>query len=327
MNKSSYPWHDEYWHQLTAYVKQQRIPQALLINSVEGLGQEQLAMNFAQYVMCTHRQGEQACGQCTSCHLLSVKTHPDFILIKPEEQGKAIGVDIIRQLIKKLVLKPQYSGYRVVIISSAEAMNNNSANAFLKCLEEPPERTLFFLLAEQIQQLPATIRSRCQKMSLTPPAEAIALTWLQGQQQNAHYALLLHLANGAPLKALRYAQDNTEEQRKLYFEEWENIILRGLCPITVAEKWYKLPSQDLLAWLISWVEDIIKCTFYQESQFLVNTDLENSLQGLVKHLDVKKLFEFYDLLLKDTVRIQTQLNKQLLFEEMLIIWAQTTVKK
>ncbi len=327
MNKLSYPWHVEYWQHLIAYVRQQRIPQALLINSIEGLGQEQLAMNFAQYLMCTHRQGEQSCGQCTSCHLLSAKTHPDFILIEPEEEGKAIGIDVIRQLIKKLALKPQYSGYRVVIIHSAEAMNHNSANAFLKCLEEPPERTLFFLLAEQMQQLPATIRSRCQKMRLAAPEKTVALTWLQGQQQNADYALLLHLANGAPLKALRYAQDKIEAQRKLCFEDWKDIILRGLCPITVAEKWYKHPTEDLLIWLMSWVEDLIKCAFYQESQFLINTDLDKTLRELIKHLDLKKLFGFYDLLLKDTMRIQTQLNKQLLFEEMLIIWAQTIMKK
>ena len=126
-----YPWHQPSWQHLAAYVKQERIPQALLINGVAGLGKQQLALYFAQYLICLDRQENTFCGHCASCKLFLANTHPDYIQIQPEEPGKAIGVDAIRQLITKLALKPQYSGYRVVIITPAEQMNLNSANAFL----------------------------------------------------------------------------------------------------------------------------------------------------------------------------------------------------
>lgn len=320
-----YPWHESYWQQLVAYVEQARIPQALLINGVAGLGKQQLAFYFSQYLICLDRQGKIACGQCASCKLFTAKTHPDFILLAPEEPGKAMGIDLIRRLISKLALKPQYSGYRVVLISPADQLNINSANAFLKCLEEPPERTVFLLLTEQMQQLPATIISRCQKLLLVPPEASSASLWMQEQGITGQQELLLNLAQGAPLQALAYAKENRLEMRQQCFDDWQAIVLRHACPVSLAEKWQKLPPSLLLRWLISWVEDIIKCHFIVKQRFLSNDDLEKYLHVLAKRLDLKLLYDFYDLLLKDTYRVKTQLNKQLLFEELLISWSQLTV--
>jgi len=322
MDNIIYPWSKPYWQHLCAYVEQERIPQALLINGVAGLGKKALALHFAHYLICLDRQEKIACGQCESCKLFMADTHPDFILLEPEEPGKAIGVNLIRQLITKLILKPQYSGYRIVLIKPAEHMNANSANAFLKCLEEPPERTVFLLLTEQMQQLPATIISRCQKLLLVPPDEDNGAFWLQEQGITEQQKLLLNLAQGAPLQALAYAKENLLEQRQQCFEDWQNILLRHACPISLAEKWQKLPPAILLQWLISWTVDIIKCQFTVEQNLLSNDDLAKHLYVLAKRLDLKLVFEFYNLLLKGNYRFQTQLNKQLLFEEILITWSQ-----
>jgi len=327
MSDITYPWHQPYWQHLVAYVEQQRIPQALLINGVSGLGKHQMALQFAQYLICVDKQGKSFCGRCASCKLFTAKTHPDFTLLQPEEPGKVIGVDLIRQLLGKMVLKPQYSGYRVVIITPAELMNINSANAFLKCLEEPPERTVFLLLTEHRQTLPATIISRCQKLLISAPDSDNALVWLQEQGINQQQKLLLRLAQGAPIRALAYAQANMLEQRDSCFEEWQRILLAQACPVQLAEKWQKLPATQLLQWLVSWTEDIVKCHFRVDKSLLLNDDLEKHLRTLAKRLDLNKLFDFYSLLLTDTYRIKKQLNKQLLFEEILITWSQATVNK
>ncbi len=322
-----YPWQESDWQHLVAYVKQQRIPQALLINGIAGLGKQQLALQFAQYLICSDRQEKTACGHCTSCKLFIAHTHPDFILLEPEEQGKAIGVDLIRQLITKLTLKPQYTGIRVVLIRPAEKMNVNSANAFLKCLEEPPERTVFLLLSEQMLRLPATIISRCQKLSLAPPEAASVSSWLNEQGvAMAQQKLLLNLAQGAPLLALTYAKENLTEQRQQCFQDWQNILLRQACPVSLAEKWHKLPVSMLIRWLLSWTEDIIKYHFVAEQSHISNEDLVKHLHVLAKRLDLILVFEFYNVLLKASDRFQTQLNKQLLYEEILITWSQSTIK-
>ena len=280
-----YPWHQPSWQHLAAYVKQERIPQALLINGIAGLGKQRLALYFAQYLICLDRQENTFCGHCASCKLFMAETHPDYIQIQPEEPGKAIGVDTIRQLITKLTLKPQYSGYRVVIITPAERMNLNSANAFLKCLEEPPERTVFLLLTEHSQNLPATIRSRCQKLLVEPPDMSSATLWLQEQGISEQQQLLTRLAQGAPLKALAYAQENILQQRRDYFEDWQNICLTMVCPVQVAGKWYKTPARMILPWLVSWTEDVIKCHFQCDKSLILNEDLEKNLRALAKRLD------------------------------------------
>jgi DNA polymerase-3 subunit delta' len=322
MSDLNYPWHDSYWQHLVAYVEQQRIPQALLLKGAAGLGKHQLALHFAQYLMCLAPDKQSFCHHCVSCKLFMAETHPDFMLLQPEEPGKLIGIDVIRQLIAKLALKPQYSAYRVVIINLAEHMNRNSANAFLKCLEEPPERTVFILLTEQVQRLPATIISRCQKLTLTTPDVAVAQQWLTAQGINAQQQQLLSLAQGAPLLALDYAQQNSLQLRNACFTDWQNIIVRHACPVALAEQWHKLAGQPLLHWLISWTEDIIKCHFQVQAHYLHNTDLASALQGLTRQVQLTRLFDFYGLLMKDIHRIQTQLNKQLLFEEILITWSQ-----
>ena len=327
MADNMYPWLESDWQHLTAYVKQERIPQALLINGIAGLGKHELALQFAQYLTCLDRQEKTFCGHCASCKLFIADTHPDFIRVQAEEEGKAIGVDLIRHLIGKLTLKPQYSGYRVVIITPAEQMNINSANAFLKCLEEPPERTVFLLLTEQMQSLPATIRSRCQKLLIAAPDIDSAVPWLQEQGVSEHRTLLLRLAQGAPLKALTYAQDNSLELCNHCFDEWLNISLGKACPVQVAEKWHKLPARQLIQWLNSWTVDAIKCHFQSNKSLLLNDDIEKQLRTLAQSLDLNRLFEFYSLLLKNTYRINRQLNKQLLFEELLITWSQTKVKQ
>ena len=325
MPDTIYPWHKSHWQHLVDYVKQERIPQALLINGLAGLGKLQLALHFAQYLVCTDRQDDDFCGHCASCKLFIAQTHPDFIFLEPEEPGRAIGIDLVRQLITKLALKPQFSGYRVVLIKPAEKMNTNSANAFLKSLEEPPERTVFLLHTEQMQQLPATIISRCQKLLLTAPDVDSVIPWLRQQGLSEQQNLLLNLAQGAPLLALEYAQQKLPEQRQQFFSDWQNIALLNACPVSLADKWHKLPVTPLLGWLISWTEDIIKCHFNAEPAHLINNDLEKDLHALAKRLNLKSLFEFYDLLLKASYRLQTQLNKQLVFEELLITWSQSTV--
>jgi len=325
MNDLMYPWHQPYWEHLSAYVKQQRIPQVLLIKGRGGLGKQQLALHFAQFLMCSERQENAACHTCESCRLFIANTHPDFMMLQPEELGKAIGVDLVRRLIAKLALKPQYSGYRVVLVNPAEAMNRNAANAFLKCLEEPPERTLFLLVAELSQQLPATVISRCQMLLLVSPVAVIARQWLQAQGVAEQQQVpLLNLAQGAPLLALKYAQESRLEQYHICFDDWKNILIRKDCPVTAAEKWLKFPETQLLQWLISWTEDLIKCHFQVAPALLLNENFHKDLTNLAQRVDLKKLFNFYGLLLKDTYRIQTQLNKQLLFEEVLITWSQST---
>lgn len=317
------PWHRAQWQLLSAYMRQQRIPQALMIDGKEGLGKMQLANSFAHTLLCVARREDGLfCGQCHRCHLFQAGTHPDLLRLEPEEEGKTIGVDQIRALIARLLLKPQFETQRVVIISPAERMNRAAANAFLKCLEEPTERTLIILVTSKPFLLPATIRSRCQKIHIGAPERHIAVAWLRRYELAGDPEVLLNLAQGAPLLAKTFAERQILELRKDCFKTWLTVAKQHAEPSVAAENWHKLNNAELLSWLISWTMDLIRCRSQAEYDKLDNADIVQPLQDLAQTLDLNKLFGFYDLLLRCNRQLSTTVNKQLLFEEILIHWLQ-----
>ena len=139
------PWLQAPWQTLMEAIDQDRVAHALLIRGVPGTGKTQLARDYARRLLCQTPESQKACGRCTSCRLFDAGTHPDFSMLAPEETGKAIKVDAVRQMTLEIALTPQYAGYRVVIIDQADALNGNAANALLKSLEEPPNGTVIVL--------------------------------------------------------------------------------------------------------------------------------------------------------------------------------------
>jgi DNA polymerase-3 subunit delta' len=318
------PWQQAHWTHLNSYIQQQRIPQALLITGNKGLGKLQLAEQFAAALLCEQVQANaQSCGHCPSCLLLKAQTHPDFMLVQVEEGKTTIAIDQIRSLISKLTLKPQFESYRVVILNPADKLNNAAANAFLKCLEEPNERTVIVLISDKPGKLPATIRSRCQKLVITQPDKMMVLNWLQTQGIQEDAAVLLALSRGAPLLALDYAKQGFVALRNDCFQQWLAVAKHQTHPILIAEQWLKLPeATPLLFWLSSWVVDLIKCTYQSRADNLYNLDLYPLLQNMAQSLDLKGLYSLYDSLLLSRERLETQINKQSLFEEILIQWSE-----
>ncbi|MCK4841215.1 MAG: DNA polymerase III subunit delta' [Methylococcales bacterium] len=320
--QQSFPWLQTSWTQLNHYIKHKRIPQALLITGNKGFAQQQLAENFTQSILCMNPMVNGCfCGTCQSCKLFIANTHPDFTLIEPEEPGKAIGISIIRQLITKLLLKPQFEKYRVVIINPADSMNNASANAFLKYLEEPTERTCLILISNKPSKLPVTITSRCQKLIVSTPDKSLVNKWLQQQGLLKNTEFLLNLAQGSPLLAVKFSDRYLLELRAKCFDQWIKLTSPEENLVTLAEQWSKLEREKidlLMFWLISWVSDMIKLSYQNTQLKIVNSDLITDLQDLVQRLDLKELYKYYDFLLLSQQRLDTPINKQLMIEEVLI---------
>jgi DNA polymerase-3 subunit delta' len=320
------PWQQQNWHHLCHYILQKRIPQALLITGKKGLGKQHLANQFAFSLLCATPQPDGlSCGHCDSCKLLSAETHPDFICLNPEEPGKAITVGQLRSLIAKLTLKPQFEAYRVVVINPAEQMNNAAANAFLKSLEEPTERTIIVLITDKPAKLPATIVSRCQKLAVDTPDEETISSWFKLHNlklSHGNISILFGLAQGAPLLMLEYARDETLKLRNKCFNAWIAIAKQRNHPVIIAEEWYKLPEAPLIFWITSWVIDLIRCFYEVKTEDLYNPDLNEPLQELSQRLELKGIYKLYDLLLNSRQRLGTQINKQLMFEEILIQWSE-----
>ena len=322
------PWQQQNWDQLYNYRIQNRVPQALLITGNKGLGKQHLAKQFTFSLLCTEPQGSGlGCGYCDSCLLLNAETHPDFIQIRPDEPGKAITIGQIRSLVTLLTLKPQFESYRVVIVNPADLMNNAAANAFLKCLEEPTERTVILLISDKPTHLPATIVSRCQKLAVAKPNKEIVSAWLKQQAVQDNSEVLSGLAQGSPLLALDYANDDMLALRNECFRAWMDIAKQRRHPALIAEDWHKLPESPLIFWITSWIIDMIKCCCQIKAGWLYNPDLKKPLQELSQQLELKELYKLYDVMLLSRQRLNTQINKHTMFEDILIRWFELNLSK
>jgi DNA polymerase-3 subunit delta' len=105
-----------------------------------------------------------ACDTCLSCRKIEHLNHADVQWLRPESKSRVIAVDQVRELMQSVNLKATEARYKVIIFVSADRLNVQAANAFLKTLEEPPGNTVFLLLTTDPSRMLETIRSRCQRL-------------------------------------------------------------------------------------------------------------------------------------------------------------------
>jgi DNA polymerase-3 subunit delta' len=128
-----------------------------------GVGKSTAARYFAGALLCQSWDGDP-CGQCASCRC-AVAAHPDLQLVTPEKGKKILKISQVREAQELLALTPSLGSRKVAVFDPADAMNLEAANAMLKTLEEPPEGTVIILVASNPGVLPATVLSRCRKVS------------------------------------------------------------------------------------------------------------------------------------------------------------------
>ena len=220
------PWQQE---QAGAWLSvRDRFAHAWLIHGLAGIGKRQFALAAAASLLCESPKNGLACGQCVACTWVASGNHPDLRRIRPDaialEEGvetaeeteggaaaakkapsKEIRVDQLRALSSWFNTATHRGGWRVAVLYPAQALNGISANALLKVLEEPPEHTVFLLVADAPDRLLPTLVSRCRRLPLAVPGVADSVNWLAGQGVSEP-DLWLAAAGGAPLLALQLAQ-------------------------------------------------------------------------------------------------------------------------
>ena len=140
-------------------VKTQNISHAYLFSGPRGTGKTSVAKIFAKSVNCLKSTTGEACGKCEICKALK-ENDIDIIEIDAASNN---GVDEIREIRNNVKLMPTVGKYKVYIIDEVHMLSPGAFNALLKTLEEPPQHIIFILATTEIQRIPLTIMSRCQK--------------------------------------------------------------------------------------------------------------------------------------------------------------------
>lgn len=249
--------------QLVQMVDNERIPHAQILLGSKGTGALPLAIAFAQYVLCENKADGESCGRCRACIKVSKHIHPDVHYSYPTIGSKMVSTNFLKEwkaaieenpyldvnqwlekigaenkqgnitkdeclnIIKKLSLKTFEGKYKILIMWLPEYLGKEG-NRLLKLIEEPPENTLFLLVAENIELILNTILSRCQLLKINSLTESQIIENLVNKHQIGEEKATnaARLASGNFNEALNLVS-NIENDHAKVFLEWFRACYKG----------------------------------------------------------------------------------------------------
>ena len=340
---------------LTAMLESSRLPHALLFAGPVGVGKRDLAIRTAQAMLCespdqsTHRP----CRACRNCRRLHDPAQPmldpqhtDVEVITPgalcaesdhdHRNSRTIGICIIRRIEHAATLAPFEADRRIFIINPADALTPEAADAFLKTLEEPPDRVHFILLTSRAAELSETIRSRCRTLTLSPlPAEQLD-TWIdswtateaislpEGPERRAELSRLargrpgwlqINLREGDPV-TLRAAQIEdavriAESDRAERLNWSEQLVGRGATPQSVANV-----ELILDAWTDWWRDLWLQQT--DQADALIHISQRERVERIAALYDQQEVSQFLEKIQRTRALIQRGVNARLALDVLLL---------
>ncbi|MCR4442128.1 MAG: DNA polymerase III subunit delta' [Peptococcaceae bacterium] len=209
---------------LQAALKSKRVSHAYLFQGPGGVGKNLAASLFAQALNCETPSGENPCENCAACRKIKAGSHPDILRILPD--GASLKIAQIRTMQEKAYFKCYEGKFKVIMIDDVHLLTTEAANCLLKILEDPPERTVFILLAEDAGKLPLTILSRSQAVPFGPLDDGLIHELLA--ERGIKTVIPPGLSRGSAGKAFEIAQKlNRQEFMGIMAELFEDMRSGG----------------------------------------------------------------------------------------------------
>ncbi len=320
------PWNAGILQKITA--DRDRMPHSWLFCGPPGLGKNGVACRYSEMLLGEVR-GFSAASH-PDFHVLCPEAELDpegsllqrygmrYYVTKPGQQPKSvISVDQVRAL-SNAIISFGHGSFKVVLITPAHKMNINAANALLKSLEEPPTNTVFILVSDRPDLLPATILSRCSRIDFRIPPRDEALTWLSGKTDNGRAAIALDVARGAPLLAEEYLNSGFLDARDAVIRDIQSVMSGRIDVTTLPGRWKDLGVASSLSIFYGVMSDLVKTRYMPKPPGLINPDQLDWLHPTSKRIHLKRVFALLERVGRYLQDTNSPLDKNLLLEDLFL---------
>lgn len=346
--------------QLIKSTEQHRLSHANIILAPEGTGGLPIALAFAQYLVCEDKQPDGACGKCASCLKAGKYIHPDIHFsypVIPRKPGdKPVSADYAAEwrefvdaqpygnaydwlqfigaenkqgnitatecqdIIRKLSLKSFESTYKILLMWMPEYLGNEG-NRLLKLIEEPPDNTIFLLVAENQEQILATILSRTHLIKVNPLPKEVMIDALikRAQIPAAKARQAATIAAGNYREALYMLQHSDDDYHEL-LRNWLNYIftgnrvaLQGWIEGIASTKMGRENQKQFLRYFINLMEHTLRLKYIDRSQLAFSDEETDFAAKLQKLADLQQMEQIMQELDNACYYIERNANAKLLF--------------
>jgi DNA polymerase III subunit delta' len=312
-------------------VNRGRLAHAYLFTGAQGVGKKLFATELAKALLC-ERTGKgdpstplDACDKCPSCIQVEAGTHPDFLCAARPEEALEFPIEVMRDVCQRFALKSARGRGKVVLIDDADDLNEESANCFLKTLEEPPPRSVLILIGTSADRQLPTILSRCQIVPFGPlPAADVAeLLRAGGVEDAALIDRLLPLSEGSPGIARALGDPALWEFRKTLVE---GLTAARIDSVALSRRWVSFVEEAgkeaaaqrqraslCLGLLLSLLQDALRLSVGATPRQIDPQD-RNALQVLMQRLDPDRLLALIERCLEGDFQIDRRVQLVLVLE-------------
>jgi len=294
---------------------------------------ESLARTLAKTLNCrkpvkTGGVATDCCDDCPVCRQIDGDTHPDMHWVRPESKSRVVTIEQMRELMREIQLKPTGAEYKVAIITAADRLNPQAANAFLKTLEEPPAKSVLILLTTAPQRILETILSRCLRLNFAgdaaPPLDPAHSEWLarfgalaatEQKTLLGRYRLLDVLLQ--KLAEIRERVDESltahsplqryDDVEKDLRDKWEDELAAAI------EAEYRRQRADLLLLVQWWLRDVWLSTLASGGK-LLNFPQITGAEAVARRLTPRRALENLQILEQTQRLLHTNVQEALALE-------------
>ncbi len=298
---------------------------------------EALARTLAKTLNCrkpvkTGGVATDCCDDCPVCRKIDNDTHADMHWARPESKSRVVTIEQMRELMREIQLKPTEAEYKVAIITAADRLNPQAANAFLKTLEEPPAKSILILLTTAPQRILDTVLSRCLRLNFSgdavPPLDPAQTEWLaqfgalaatEQKTLLGRYRLLdVLLQKLGEIKSrveetltARSPLQRYEDVEKDLREKWEDELAAAI------EAEYRRQRADLILLVQWWLRDVWLATLAAGSE-LLNFPQITGAEAVARRLTPRRALENLQILEQTQRLLHTNVQEALALEVSLL---------